>query len=273
MSTTQEQPPVPAEAPREPPAVACARCGTPLREDQEWCLNCGAAAATRIAAPSGWRAPLAIVGGVVAIALAGLVIAFLAISDDSDQLTKLAQATATATAPAAGATPAPTVTAPAPPPSASPAPGEAGADPEATVPPATAGEQPPVTDGTTPESEATPAPDSTTEPDSNIQPDDPANTRAPSAGGTVGTWPDGKEAYTVVLLSSKSRAGADKRAKELAASGVDVGVLESSDFKSLRGGYFVVFSGQYESRERAEQVSDKLAPKAAGAYVRRVTPR
>ncbi len=272
MSTTQEHPPVPADAAPTPtpaplPAPACVRCGTPLREDQEWCLNCGAASATRIAAPSGWRAPLAIVGGVLAIALAGLVIAFLAISDDSDQLTKLAQATTATPTPQAGATPAPSGTAPEPPPSASPAPGEAGADPEAAVPPATAGEQPPVDD------EAEAEPDSKLEPDSTIQPDDPAEQSAPSTGGAVGTWPDGKEAYTIVLLSSKSRSGADKRAKELAASGVDVGVLESSDFKSLRGGYFVVFSGQYESRERAEQVGDKLASKTPGAYVRRVTPR
>jgi septal ring-binding cell division protein DamX len=50
-------------------------------------------------------------------------------------------------------------------------------------------------------------------------------------------------------------------------------VLESGDFKSLRSGYFVVFSGQYDSRAAAERALSSLEAQAPQAYVRRVTPR
>jgi hypothetical protein len=42
----------------EPLREACPLCGAPLNPEQEWCLNCGAAARTRLAASPGWRGPL-----------------------------------------------------------------------------------------------------------------------------------------------------------------------------------------------------------------------
>jgi len=230
----------------------CPRCGTPLREEQDWCLNCGAAATSRVAASTGWRTPISIVAAVLALAFAGLVIAFLAVSDDSDELTRLAAQQSTSDLPA-GATPTPTPTPP-PAPAPPPAPGQ-------TVPPATTGGE----SGT----DALPGLDAV--PDSSA--DEDGATGGSDGDDDVGTWPSGRSAFTVVLLSSPSRAGADKRAKELARGGTDVGVLDSDDFKSLRGGYFVAFSGQYDSRDAAEQALEDLSADAPGAYVRRVTPR
>jgi len=34
----------------------CPLCAAPLREDQDWCLRCGAGARTRLAAPPKWKA-------------------------------------------------------------------------------------------------------------------------------------------------------------------------------------------------------------------------
>jgi hypothetical protein len=42
----------------EPLREACPLCGAPLHAEQEWCLNCGAAARTRLAASPGWRGPV-----------------------------------------------------------------------------------------------------------------------------------------------------------------------------------------------------------------------
>jgi hypothetical protein len=57
----------------------CARCGAGLEEDQEWCLECGAAR-TLIHRPPDWRVPLAIVGGTVAVAILVFVLVLSSLS-------------------------------------------------------------------------------------------------------------------------------------------------------------------------------------------------
>lgn len=102
----------------------------------------------------------------------------------------------------------------------------------------------------------------------------PTPAASPSPDTTkVASWPAGTEAWTVVLLSTTSRSGAEKRAKELGAAGTSVGLLDSDDFSSLRGGYWVVFSGQYETVEEARTAAAGLGAQAAGAYARLVKPR
>lgn len=258
-ATTSATAAEPAAVATEPAPLAtppCPRCGTPLRDDQDWCLNCGAAATTRVAAPTGWRAPLAIAAAVLALAFIGLGVAFLAVSNDSDELTRLgAQVTTTQALPAAptpAATPTPT---PTPPAAGQAVPDAATGDDELpgldSLPEATGGgsQEPGSTD------------------------DDTGGTN--DTGGTrqVGSWPFGRSAFTVVLLSSPTRAAANRRARQLAGGGTDVGVLDSDDFRSLNGGYFVVFSGQYDSRDAAEDALAGLSADAPGSYVRRVTPR
>jgi predicted amidophosphoribosyltransferase len=47
----------PAVAKVEPmPLDLCPLCQAPLRSDQSWCLRCGAAARTRLAAQPKWKA-------------------------------------------------------------------------------------------------------------------------------------------------------------------------------------------------------------------------
>lgn len=48
-----------ASAPARPegvPREMCPLCGAPLRPEQSWCLRCGAAARTRLAAQPKWKA-------------------------------------------------------------------------------------------------------------------------------------------------------------------------------------------------------------------------
>jgi hypothetical protein len=60
---------VSAPAAPPPPFLAserCSSCGAWLAEDQEWCLECGAAR-TRIQPAPDWRIGVAIVIGVIAV--------------------------------------------------------------------------------------------------------------------------------------------------------------------------------------------------------------
>jgi hypothetical protein len=55
-------------SPRTPHDDRCSQCDAELEEDQEWCVECGAAR-TLIHRPPDWRIPLAIVGGTAAVAV------------------------------------------------------------------------------------------------------------------------------------------------------------------------------------------------------------
>jgi hypothetical protein len=55
----------------------CPLCQAPLRADQDWCLQCGAAARTRLAAPAKWKALALGLVGVALIALAVLAVALV----------------------------------------------------------------------------------------------------------------------------------------------------------------------------------------------------
>jgi hypothetical protein len=51
----------------------CPLCGSALLGEQDWCLHCGAAARTRLAATPRWRAPVAAVAIVLLVSLAILI--------------------------------------------------------------------------------------------------------------------------------------------------------------------------------------------------------
>jgi len=100
-----ETPPPPTPVERR-----CPRCGARLSAEQEWCLECGAAVGTRVAAPRGWRAPIAVVGALLALALIAVVLALVELSRQAEEVTQVAQTpTPTAAPPAPAATPAPAV--------------------------------------------------------------------------------------------------------------------------------------------------------------------
>jgi hypothetical protein len=104
--------------------LRCPRCGANVAPEQDWCLECGAPARTRLAPTPNWRAPIALVA--VVVLLAGIALAFAFTSLTSDDGSVSAATTAPAqpsesvatqsvpVAPAATATsPAPTAASPA----------------------------------------------------------------------------------------------------------------------------------------------------------------
>jgi hypothetical protein len=78
-----------------------------------------------------------------------------------------------------------------------------------------------------------------------------APTPAATTVATVsGDWPGGS-GYTVVLTSASSVAAARVVQRRASDAGLDAGLLNSSDFSSLRPGYWVVFSGTYSNEAGA----------------------
>ena len=108
--TIQPQPP-----PLPPPgSLRCPRCSATIGPDQDWCLECGAPARTRLAQTPNWQLPTAAIAAIVLLAGAMLAFAFVRLTDDGDVPASAAPtAPATVTQPAA-TTPVPGTTTPIP---------------------------------------------------------------------------------------------------------------------------------------------------------------
>ena len=89
-------------------------------------------------------------------------------------------------------------------------------------------------------------------------------------------WPRDRRGWTIVLLSlpqSSGRAAADARAAEARRNGVpDVGMLNSSRFASLHPGYYVVFSGVFDSQAEATSALPRARSAFPLAYQREIVP-
>jgi hypothetical protein len=77
---TGHEPPRPAGP--QPVPLRCPRCGANVAPEQDWCLECGAPARTRLAPTPNWRAPMALVA--IVVLLAGLTLSFAFTSLTSD---------------------------------------------------------------------------------------------------------------------------------------------------------------------------------------------
>jgi len=87
------QPPVPGPPPGAPvpaPAIPasgslrCPRCSTSIGPDQDWCLECGAPARTRLAPTPNWQLPTVALGALVLVAGALFAFAFVKLTDDGN---------------------------------------------------------------------------------------------------------------------------------------------------------------------------------------------
>jgi hypothetical protein len=222
-----ETPPPPTPVERR-----CPRCDAPLSAEQEWCLNCGAAVGTRIAEPRGWRASVAIVGVLLALALIAVVLAIAELSRDAEGVEEV-PVNATPT-PAASAVPSVTP---------SPAPGEeGGATPSPAPTPSVTPSATPGTGGASPSAGLTPWPEGKT-----------AYTIVLNSSGT---------------REDAERLAGEVAAKGVP----DVGVIDSDDFESLGPDSFVVFSGVYENEAEAQQALAKIRDQAGGGSTRRIVP-
>ena len=100
----------------------------------------------------------------------------------------------------------------------------------------------------------------------------PEDQAAPPAGETA-AWPEGEEAYTVVLLTTKSKETADATASKATQGGIEAGVFKSDDYKRFEPGLYVVFTGQYDSVETASNKAQELTADNPGAFARFVEPK
>ncbi len=66
-----------------PPSEVCPLCHAPLHPEQEWCLHCGAAARTRLAASPRWKGLIAALAVVVALSLGVLAAALVKLAGGS----------------------------------------------------------------------------------------------------------------------------------------------------------------------------------------------
>jgi hypothetical protein len=137
-----------------PPTRTCEQCGAAMASGQDWCLDCGTAAAGRLGRRPGMRTATTVVGLTLALVVGAVTAGYAAISGDAGRDTaKPAAASAAPIAQAPPSTPvAPTPTTAAP------------AAPLPTVkPPKTATPAPPVSHPTTPAPAASaPAPAAST---------------------------------------------------------------------------------------------------------------
>jgi sporulation related protein len=230
--------------PARPPERRCPRCGSTLAADQEWCLNCGAAAGTEVVEPRGWRVPLYLGGGLAALAVIGVILAIVALASRNDVVSQNPTPTPNNAVPpgaSATASPLPTLT-PLPSSTASP-------EPSATA---------------SPEPSATTSPEPTTSPA-------PTATASPGTGSTFPGWSGADGDYTIIIESSKTQAGAEKVAQKAQGAGEsDIGILKSDDYSSLNGGYYVVFTGTYSRQSEAENALDGVRANFKDAYVRQI---
>ena len=239
---------VPPEPPEEGPAPApdteggeCPRCGAPYAPLQEYCLECG----LRLPVQRGivpvlataWRRRFSRYPGDWIWPVIGLLI-----------IAALAAAVAILATNGTGESATKTR-----------------AETQETVPLGT---------GTGTTSPTTPT-ETSTVPTESVPTTAPEQPPPPPPSNQLVEWPAGQNGWTIVLSSipqSAGRANALNEARKALSAGLtDVGVLDSSQFSSLHSGYYVVFSGIYNTEREARTTLDTAQATYPQSYVREIT--
>ena len=105
----------------------------------------------------------------------------------------------------------------------------------------------------------------------------PTTTAKPPANPATIVWPAGQRGWTIVLLSlpqSNGLAGANAKAAQLRRGGLRrVGILNSDRYASLHPGYYVIFTGIFDSEaEAASALQRARAVCDCTAYQREIVP-
>jgi hypothetical protein len=95
------------------------------------------------------------------------------------------------------------------------------------------------------------------------------------SGAGLAQWSRAEEGWTIVLVSVPKTRGRDEAvavAQQARSRGLpQVGVLDSSVFASLRPGYWMTFTGKYETEAEATSVLRKARAAVKGARVAQVS--
>jgi hypothetical protein len=240
-------PPPPEAAPPPPPPDPgrCPNCGAPHDVYQEYCLECGrrlpgAYVGGRYAEV--WRrdSPIWLWAALAALLLVALVsgaVVALAATDDGKSSEPATSIPVVSTAPSTTST--------------------VGV---VTTPPTITINPPTTTLGTTTFSTTTFG----------------TTTFGTTTTGSNVTWPMSKDGFTVVLKSvptSNGRSQAEAAADKARTNGLSqVGILNSSDFSSLNPGYYVTFTGIYDTESQANAALPNARSKGfPTAYAREVS--
>ncbi|HVF79788.1 MAG TPA: hypothetical protein VNA28_15935 [Solirubrobacteraceae bacterium] len=101
----------PGDPNRLPPpgSLRCPRCSATVGADQDWCLECGAPARTRLAPTPNWQLPTVAIAAMVLLAGALLAFAFVDLTGDDGVTAGTTPTAVVETAPPAAVVPAPVV--------------------------------------------------------------------------------------------------------------------------------------------------------------------
>lgn len=104
------------------------------------------------------------------------------------------------------------------------------------------------------------------------QPRQQQQEQRPARERGVPGWPEGLTGHTVVLVTSSDRPAALNVAREARSSGLEAGMMPSDPY-DLGSGLWIVYSGQFTTREGAERQAAQLAERYPGAYPQLVQSR
>jgi hypothetical protein len=213
----------------EPVPRVCSQCESPLDADQLYCLECGAPTdiAPRITPPTKFGA--LIVAGLIGLGLVGGGVAFAVLQDGDSESDETGSAVTSVDTTAGDI----------------------------------ATEVPTTTDGGLPPDPAAP----TTNDDGVFEDpatQEPAGTDVAPTDVATSAWPAGTSAWTVFLSSVTDGAAALDAQQRAEAAGVEAGLLYSSDHEGLNPGYWVVYSGIFDTRAEAVNHADDLRPVSPG---------
>jgi hypothetical protein len=220
------------------PEASCPHCGEPAEKDQLVCLRCGGRIALDYRRPPGWKLPTAIVAGVALIAAVAFGWALREITDDAK--------TEVAKAPAAK---------PVPPPGPTAAERAAQRRDQARHQAADRRQAAADRKSTSKTKRRAAARKS------------PARPSPAGAVDVAGTWPTGKNGFTVILGSTDNPGSAKDTTRQARQAGVRAGYLRSNDYPSLQKGFWYVYGGVYKTRGKAEKAAARFGRGYPGAYV------
>jgi hypothetical protein len=244
VTTPPTEPPPGGRPPAEDAGeeLRCPRCGAPYEPLQEYCLECGQ---RLVPLPSEGYARtvvwsrespvwlwIALVALLLVALAAGAIVALAATDDESPAAASSSESTVPVLPPPTG---------------------------PITI-------EPPTTDTTI--TIVTTTGPTTTFPTTSTNP-------TTTTTGTIQFWPPNKDGFTVILKStpvSEGRGPAESSAQQALNAGLpEVGILDSSNFTTLNPGYYVTFTGVYDSQDEAENALPRARSSGfSTAYVREV---